>query len=353
MNTAMKIGAPVSVFGDWVFTSQFTGAGDDFASQTAHALQALLAATEEAGLPSDRFLRSNVMLTDVGRFEEFLSIYRKVVGPQLPTVSIVPERRLNDGSLFGIEVYGSKCGEIRRFYGESDFAGVPSLIRCGDYGFSSAILAPAADAFENECRGSMERLLRAMEEGGFEKKHFAKNLILVTDCANFNAYNGVYAAYFHAGEQPPARSLYGVSELPGGRQVSVETIAYLGERQEIQAAGGPMIALPFCHASRVGELVLISGQIGLEGRDKMSLEFAPQTRQMFKNVALIAEAGGSRPGDYLKFNAFVTNLADAEVFCEIFEEAFPASTAAAPLYEVNGLAAPFIIVEMDAVSFVR
>lgn len=353
MNTASQIGAPVSVFGDWIFTTQFTGSGEDFRAQAVSALQAMLAAAAEAGLPSERFIHSNVMLSDVSQLEIFLSLFRELAGPLLPTISFVPERRLIDGSLFGIEVFGAKGDTpIERFYGESDFDGIPSLIRYGDYGFSSAILSAVTGAFDEECRGSMERLLRAMDEGGFDKRHFAKNLVLITDCANFNAYNAVYAEYYDVREEPPARSLYGVSALPGGRQVSVETVAYLGAKQQLQVENGPKIALPFCHASRIGKLVLISGQIGLLGRDQMSLEFGPQTIQMLKNVALIAAAAGSRPGDYLKFNAFVTDISNAETFRGLFREQFPACTGAAPLYEVNGLAHPFIIVEMDAVSFI-
>ena len=354
MNTASQLGASVSVFGDWVFTTQFTGSGDDFRAQAVSALQALLSAAGAAGLPGERFIHSNVMLSDLSQLEIFLGIYRELVGPLLPTISFVPERRLIDGSLVGIEVFGAKGDTpIERFYGESDFDGVPSLIRFGEYGFSSSILSPAPGAFDAECRGSMDRLLRAMAEGGFEKRHFAKNLVLITDCANFNAYNAVYAEYYDVREDPPARSLYGVSALPGGRQVSVETVAYLGAKQQLQVENGPKIALPFCHATRIGDLVLISGQIGLFGRNQMSLEFGPQTVQMLKNVALIAEAAGSRAGDYLKFNGFVTDLANAEVFRALFREQFPDCSGAAPLYEVNGLAHSFIIVEMDAVSFIR
>lgn len=354
MNTASQIGAPVSVFGDWVFTTQFTGTGEDFKAQAVSAVQSMLAAAEEAGLPSERFLHSNVMLTDASQLESFLSIYRELAGPQLPTISFVPECRLIDGTLFGIEVFGAKGNTpVERFYGESDFADVPSLIRYGDYGFSSAILSSIPGDFNAECRSSMDRLLSAMAEGGFEKRHFSKNLVLITDCANFNAYNAVYADYYDVREDPPARSLYGVSALPSGRQVSVETVAYLGSKQQLQVENGPKIALPFCHASRIGDLVLISGQIGLLGRDQMSLEFGPQTEQMFKNVALIAAAAGSCPGDYLKFNAFVTDAVNAGTFRELFREYFPACTGSAPLYEVNGLAHPFIIVEMDAVAFIH
>lgn len=355
MFKSFAIGEKISSYGYWVATNQFTAEGATFGIQAEAALEALKKAAAEKGMLPSGYVKANVMLRDPALCGVFLEIYRHVIGEDFPAVSFVPENFIADDALFGIEVFGvtADAPGLVRYFGESDFEGVPSVVKVGDYGFSSAILPSVDGDFAAQCRSSMDRLIKAMAALGFSKSHFGKNLVLLDDCGNFDAYNVIYSEYYDVNDAPPARSLYGVSAVPGGKCVSTETVAYLGGKKPVNAVQGAKIALPFVHATLMGDLLFISGQIGLKGANGFNPAFGPQTEQMFSNVKVIAEAAGCKAEDYLKFNAFVTDRNNGEEFIELFNKHFGAGTGAAPLYEVNGLAHTFLTVEMDAVAFTR
>ncbi len=102
------------------------------------------------------------------------------------------------------------------------------------------------------------------------------------------------------------------------------------KREQVSTPSAPAALGPYSQAIKTGSLVFLSGQIPL---DPDSMEIVPggieaQTRQVFKNLAAVAEAAGSNLRNAVKLTIYLTDLGDfAEVnaiMADNFEEPFPA-----------------------------
>jgi reactive intermediate/imine deaminase len=86
-------------------------------------------------------------------------------------------------------------------------------------------------------------------------------------------------------------------------------------------------------AGSAGSTVYFSGQIPLvpETMEMIEGDFAEQTRQVFRNLAAVAEAAGGSLDEIVKVNLFLTDLSNFitvnEVMAEFFKEPYPARAA--------------------------
>jgi reactive intermediate/imine deaminase len=88
----------------------------------------------------------------------------------------------------------------------------------------------------------------------------------------------------------------------------------------------------YSQATRVGQLVFISGQIPLDPRTMNLVEgIEPQIRQVFDNLAAVAEAAGGDLGRVAKLTIFLTDLGHFarvnEIMAEYFKQPYPARAA--------------------------
>ena len=74
-----------------------------------------------------------------------------------------------------------------------------------------------------QTRQSLENIKAILAEAGYGLEHVVKTTCLLSDMANFKAFNEVYAQYFTS--QAPARATFAVRELPLGVMVEIEAIA--------------------------------------------------------------------------------------------------------------------------------
>ena len=100
-------------------------------------------------------------------------------------------------------------------------------------------------------------------------------------------------------------------------------------RQIISTPNAPAAIGPYSQAVKAGNLVYLSGQIGL---DPATMEMVDgveaQARQVFANLKAVSEAAGGSLGDAVKLTIYLTDLANFGVVNEImkscFVEPFPA-----------------------------
>lgn len=91
--------------------------------------------------------------------------------------------------------------------------------------------------------------------------------------------------------------------------------------------------LPFSEAVRVGELLFVSGQIGLQPGTRTLAPggIAAETRQTLENVRRILEAGGSSMDRVAKCTVFLADMAEwpkmNEVYVTFFARELPARSA--------------------------
>lgn len=104
----------------------------------------------------------------------------------------------------------------------------------------------------------------------------------------------------------------------------------MSELKTVHTEAAPAAIGPYSQAVRVGSMVFCSGQIPL---DPQSMEIVSggieaQTRQVFKNLAAVAEAAGPGLGRAVKLTIFLTDLGDFaivnEIMAETMQEPYPA-----------------------------
>jgi 2-iminobutanoate/2-iminopropanoate deaminase len=79
--------------------------------------------------------------------------------------------------------------------------------------------------FTAQARRVFENLRAVLAAAGAEFRHVAKATVYLTDLANFQTLNAIYAEYF--GDHKPARTTVQVAGLPKGAQVEIDLIAVL------------------------------------------------------------------------------------------------------------------------------
>jgi 2-iminobutanoate/2-iminopropanoate deaminase len=87
-----------------------------------------------------------------------------------------------------------------------------------------------------------------------------------------------------------------------------------------EGAPAPFQGAPYSQAIRHGDLVFVSGQLGLDPA-RMELVgdgITEQTEQIFRNLGAILEAAGSGLDRLVKTTVFLTDLADFAAMNEVY-----------------------------------
>jgi 2-iminobutanoate/2-iminopropanoate deaminase len=80
-----------------------------------------------------------------------------------------------------------------------------------------------AGTFEEQVHRVFRNLEAVLREAGSSFDRVLKATVYLTDLANFQTLNTIYAEYF--GEHKPARTTVGVSQLPKGSAVEIDLVA--------------------------------------------------------------------------------------------------------------------------------
>ena len=103
---------------------------------------------------------------------------------------------------------------------------------------------------------------------------------------------------------------------------------------------------------RVGELLLISGQTGIDEKGELvGVDFDAQADQAFRNLARVLEAGGSSLERVVKVTIFLTDMAAnfskiVDLRGKWFTPPYPADT----IVEVRSLYRPEVQIEIEAIA---
>ena len=120
--------------------------------------------------------------------------------------------------------------------------------------------------------------------------------------------------------------------------------------QSVHTARAPAAIGPYSQAMQFGDLVFISGQLGLDPETGLLVSggIAPQTQQIIQNLLNIGAAAGSKPNQCLKLTLYLTDLADFEtvnaLLSDALTEPFPARATVGVAALPKGAA-----IEIDAI----
>lgn len=79
------------------------------------------------------------------------------------------------------------------------------------------------ESIQAQTKQCMENIKAILTEAGYGLSHVVKVGIFLTDLANFDEVNAIYATYFE--ENPPARVCCEVAGLPKGVSIEIDAIA--------------------------------------------------------------------------------------------------------------------------------
>jgi 2-iminobutanoate/2-iminopropanoate deaminase len=110
------------------------------------------------------------------------------------------------------------------------------------------------------------------------------------------------------------------------------------DREVIAPAGSSTLA-PYSPAVRVGDLVFLSGQIGLVPgtRELAAGGVGPQTAQTLENIATLLDAAGLTSDDVVKCTVFLADIADYAAMNEVYGAFFSTAPPARSAVGVSGL----------------
>jgi reactive intermediate/imine deaminase len=101
-------------------------------------------------------------------------------------------------------------------------------------------------------------------------------------------------------------------------------------KEPINTPRAPAAIGPYSQAIRAGSTIYLSGQIPLDPATKELVEgdIRAQARQVFENLAAVAEAAGGSLANAVRLTIYLTDLAHFsvvnEVMAEFCEEPYPA-----------------------------
>lgn len=100
----------------------------------------------------------------------------------------------------------------------------------------------------------------------------------------------------------------------------------------------PQAVGTYSQAVRAGDIVFLSGQLGLEPANGNLLEgFEEQTHQVFRNLRAVCQAAGGDLGDIVRLGVFLTDMTNFARFNQIMGEYFTEPYPARAAVQVVGL----------------
>jgi len=110
--------------------------------------------------------------------------------------------------------------------------------------------------------------------------------------------------------------------------------------KEVIRLPGSLEGLPFSSAVRVGDIIYLSGQIGVLSGTTELVEggIGPETRQTMENIRQVLEYAGSALDRVIKCTVFLADIADYPAMNEVYRSFFPGHPPARSALAASGLA---------------
>ena len=107
----------------------------------------------------------------------------------------------------------------------------------------------------------------------------------------------------------------------------------------------------FAPATKLGNLVFVSGQVGYNSEGRLEGNVRQQAENCFKNVEVTLKAAGATMSDVMKITCFLTRSTDYKAYAEVRDQAFPKDDQpASSTLIVKALARPEFLVEIEAIA---
>ena len=123
--------------------------------------------------------------------------------------------------------------------------------------------------------------------------------------------------------------------------------------RRLMVPGQPEPVSHYCHATRAGDRVWISGVVGMTADGGVPDGAEAQFRVALDHLgAVLRAAGGAGPADIVKVTVFLTDIADRARINPLRQAGFGPHRPASTLVEVSALVLPALKVEIEAEAVV-
>lgn len=125
------------------------------------------------------------------------------------------------------------------------------------------------------------------------------------------------------------------------------------KKEEIKAKNAPRAIGPYSQAVRFGNLIFVSGQIGVDPDNNMLVEgIRNQTNQALTNLKNVLKAGDSDMNNIIKTTVYLADMDDFSVMNEIYTTYFPKPYPARATVQVARLPKD-ALVEIDCIAYIN
>ncbi len=122
-------------------------------------------------------------------------------------------------------------------------------------------------------------------------------------------------------------------------------------KKMVKTDKAPAAVGPYNQAVRAGDLLFISGQLGIDpGTGKMVDGIEKQVERVLDNVRAIVEAAGGDLGSIVKVTVFLQSIDDFKTMNSIYGRYFTENQPARAAFEVAALPLG-ALVEIEAIAF--
>jgi enamine deaminase RidA (YjgF/YER057c/UK114 family) len=109
---------------------------------------------------------------------------------------------------------------------------------------------------------------------------------------------------------------------------------------------------PFSTATRVGDVLYLSGQTGFTADGKLPSTFKAQAQQTMENIGATLKQHGLGWGDVFKCTVMLTDVKDWPEFNAVYVPYFPAGRLPArSAFGANQLALPGMLIELECMAW--
>ena len=113
---------------------------------------------------------------------------------------------------------------------------------------------------------------------------------------------------------------------------------------------GSATAGPYSPCIKVGDMIYISGQVGIPG------DVQEQTNRAFEKIKTLLEAAGTKVSSIVKVNVYLKNIGDFKLMNQSYMDFFKANSVetfpARTTVEVSNLPIREMLVEIDCVAVI-
>ena len=133
-----------------------------------------------------------------------------------------------------------------------------------------------------------------------------------------------------------------IANAPAIAMLAMISPAQAQTRSAVEHFGKPALngqPLPFSEAVRVGDVLYLSGQLGIGADGKLPDGIEAQTRQAMDNIGAVLKRAGLTHADLFHCTAFLSDMKNWPAFNKVYVPYFPAGKMPArSAFGANGLA---------------